>query len=122
MRPMNAPPNGARNIKLAWDHSAPGQQTGDDAAGARPADDAHRGKTVRIQLFGPLSAMTFSGLNLAPRGRRAKFLLAALCVAAGKPVSRTRVAAMLWDRVPENQARASFRQALRELNLALSPG
>ena len=39
----------------------------------------------------------------------------------GRALPRTRLAATLWDRVPDFQARASFRQAFRELIVALGP-
>jgi DNA-binding SARP family transcriptional activator/TolB-like protein len=42
-------------------------------------------------------------------------------MAAGEPVTRGRLASLLWDRVSENQARTSFRQALRELSTAMGP-
>ena len=41
--------------------------------------------------------------------------------AAGERVSRSRLAAMLWDRTPDAQAHSSFRQALHELSLAMGP-
>jgi DNA-binding SARP family transcriptional activator/TolB-like protein/Tfp pilus assembly protein PilF len=37
------------------------------------------------------------------------------------PVRRARLAALLWDRVPDDQARKSFRQSLRELVRAMGP-
>lgn len=72
-------------------------------------------KLVRIQLFGALRATTYAGDDLLPRSRRARFIFAYLCLARDKTVSRVRIASLLWDRVPEAQARASLRQALTEL-------
>lgn len=76
---------------------------------------------VRIHLLGSMRATTYVGENALPRGRKARAVLGFLCLAAGAPVSRSRLAAMLWDRVPDFQGRASFRQAFRELVVALGP-
>jgi DNA-binding SARP family transcriptional activator len=82
-------------------------------AGTRPI--------VRIHLLGSMRATTYVGDNILPRGRKARAILGALCLAAGARVPRTRLAATLWDRVPDFQGRASFRQAFRELIVALGP-
>jgi DNA-binding SARP family transcriptional activator/TolB-like protein len=76
---------------------------------------------VRIHLLGSMRATTFVGADVLPRGRKARAVLGCLCLAGGAQVPRSRLAAMLWDRVPEFQARASFRQAFRELIVALGP-
>lgn len=76
---------------------------------------------VRIHLLGRMRASTIRHLDILPRGRKARALLAYLCFARGAAVPRWRLAAMLWDRVPECQARASFRQAVRELTIAFGP-
>lgn len=85
------------------------------------ADFARRHATapiVRIHLLGQMRASTVRHSDILPRGRKARALLGYLCLAAGAPVSRSRLAALLWDRVPAGQARASFRQAFRELTVA----
>jgi DNA-binding SARP family transcriptional activator len=74
---------------------------------------------VRIHLLGPMRTTTYLGESILPRGRKARAILACLALAAGDRVSRGRLAAMLWDRVAEAQARASFRQALRQLSAAM---
>ena len=76
---------------------------------------------ARIQILGPMRATSYLGSDILPRGRKARAILGCLCVAAGKRVARSRLAAMLWDRVPEFQARASFRQSFRELVVAFGP-
>src|SRR6187549_2411130 len=76
---------------------------------------------VRIHLLGSMRATTFVGENVLPRGRKARAVLGCLCLAAGARVPRSRLAATLWDRVPDIQGRASFRQAFRELIVALGP-
>lgn len=75
---------------------------------------------VRIHLLGEMRAYTVRPhSNILPRGRKARAMLAYLCLAEGAAVPRSRLAAMLWDRVPKGQARASFRQAFRELTVSL---
>ena len=74
---------------------------------------------LRIHIIGELRATTFLGDDVLPRGRKAQAILGCLCLAAGKPLRRSDLAAMLWDRVPADQARASFRQAFRELTVPL---
>jgi DNA-binding SARP family transcriptional activator/TolB-like protein len=76
---------------------------------------------VRIHLLGTLRATTYVGENVLPRGRKARAILGCLCLAGGARVPRSRLAATLWDRVPDFQGRASFRQAFRELIVALGP-
>jgi DNA-binding SARP family transcriptional activator/TolB-like protein len=74
---------------------------------------------VRIHIIGEMRASTFLGDDVLPRGRKAQAILGCLCLAAGMPLRRGQLAAMLWDRVPPDQARASFRQAFRELTVPL---
>src|SRR6185295_18964136 len=76
---------------------------------------------VRIHLLGSMRATTFVGENVLPRGRKARAILGCLCLASGARVPRSWLAATLWDRVPDFQGRASFRQAFRELIVALGP-
>ncbi len=87
-----------------------------DTGGAAPSQPL-----VRIHLLGSLRATTYLGQNVLPRGRKARAVLGYLCLSAGEHVARSRLSALLWDRVPDRQARASFRQALRELSSALGP-
>ncbi len=68
-----------------------------------------------------MRATSYLGDNVLPRGRKARAILGCLCLAAGARVPRSRIAAMLWDRVPDFQGRASFRQAFRELVVAFGP-
>lgn len=74
---------------------------------------------VRIHLLGSMRATTYLGDNVLPQGRKTRAILACLCLASGKPVRRARLATLLWDRVPEEQARKSLRQSLRELVSAM---
>src|SRR5919197_3641319 len=76
---------------------------------------------VRIHILGSMRATTYLGTDILPRGKKARAILGYLALAHGERVPRARLAAMLWDRVPEGQARSSFRQALRELTSAMGP-
>jgi DNA-binding SARP family transcriptional activator/Flp pilus assembly protein TadD len=68
-----------------------------------------------------MRATSYLGDNVLPRGKKARAILGYLCLSGGERVPRARLAALLWDRVPDAQARTSFRQALRELTAALGP-
>ena len=78
-----------------------------------------RQPTARIHLLGAIRASSYLGDNLVPRGRKARAVLGYLAVHAGHRVPRARLASLLWDRVPDTQARTSLRQALRELTQAM---
>jgi TolB-like protein len=75
---------------------------------------------VRIQLLGPMRATTYLGDNILPRGKRARAVLGYLCLARDEPVARSRLAALLWDRVPDAAAQANLRNALREISSAFA--
>jgi DNA-binding SARP family transcriptional activator/Tfp pilus assembly protein PilF len=74
---------------------------------------------VRIHILGTMRATTCLGDEVLPRGRKARAILGCLCLAAGERLKRRTLAVMMWDRVPPYQAHASFRQAFRELVVAL---
>jgi DNA-binding SARP family transcriptional activator len=76
---------------------------------------------VRVHLLGAMRATSYLGESILPRGRKARAILGYLCQSVGEQIPRARLAGMLWDRVGEPQARASFRQALRELTAAMGP-
>src|SRR5215470_10721459 len=76
---------------------------------------------VRIHLFGSMRATSYLGDDVLPRAKKARAALGYLCLNPGARTSRTRLATMLWDRVSADQARTSFRQALRELTAAMGP-
>lgn len=76
---------------------------------------------ARIHILGGMRATSYLGDDILPRGRKARAILGCLCLANGQRLARSRLATMLWDRVPDIQARASFRQAYRELVVAFGP-
>jgi DNA-binding SARP family transcriptional activator/Flp pilus assembly protein TadD len=91
------------------------------ALAATPGNARSAELLLRIHILGEMRATTFLGDDVLPRGRKAQALLGCLCLAAGAPLRRSALAAMLWDRVPADQGRASFRQAFRELTQPLGP-
>jgi len=87
---------------------------------AGPAQTAAR-PIVRIHVLGFMRATTYLGTDVLPRGKKARAILGYLSLAGGERVPRSRIASMLWDRVPNRHARTSLRQALRELASAMGP-
>ena len=80
-----------------------------------------RQPSVRIHVLGAMRATTYLGESILPRGKKARAVLGYLCLHPGQRVPRGRIASLLWDRVPDQQARTSLRQALRELTLSMGP-
>jgi DNA-binding SARP family transcriptional activator len=74
---------------------------------------------VRIHLLGPMRATNYLGDDVLPRAKKARAALGYLCLAFGTRVPRARIAAMLWDRVSDAQARTSFRQVVSELTSSM---
>ena len=71
---------------------------------------------TRIYLLGSMRALGPTGENILPRAKKAQAVLAYLCLAQGKPLSRSQVAGVIWDRSGERPARDSLRHALSELD------
>jgi DNA-binding SARP family transcriptional activator/TolB-like protein len=78
-----------------------------------------RQPTVRIHLLGAMRALSYLGESILPRGRKTRAVLGYLCLNAGQRIPRSRIASLLWDRVPDQQARTNLRQALRELTVSM---
>src|SRR3954452_11907021 len=74
---------------------------------------------LRVHLIGAMRAQTPDGADALPRARKARAVLAYLCLAGGRPIPRVRLAGEIWERVPDAQARVSLRQALLDLGRAL---
>ena len=77
--------------------------------------------TLELRLFGSVRLCTADGTALA-LGRRARALLAYLYFANGQRATRERLIGLLWGDRGEPQARASLRQCLLDMRLALPPG
>lgn len=82
---------------------------------------AGRAQVLRLRLIGTMEATSATGVSVLPPGRKTRALLAVVALAAPRPVSRARLADLLWGRRPELQARASLRQEIHRLSEALEP-
>jgi TolB-like protein len=78
-------------------------------------------RIARIHLLGPMRATSYLGGDILPRGRKARALLACLCLAAGAEVPRIQLARLLWDQASDELALASLRGALHEVCSAMGP-
>lgn len=76
---------------------------------------------LRLQLIGQMQALTMGGASVLPAGRKTKALLAIIALSLPLQVTRVRLAALLWSRRTEAQARASVRQEVHRLGAALAP-
>lgn len=76
---------------------------------------------IRVELFGPPRVVMAGGEPVAVNSRKARALLFYLAAHANQKLSRAKLAGLLWDRVPDHQARKSLRQALVDLTSALGP-
>ena len=73
---------------------------------------------LTITLLGRF-AVSLDGAPVELATRKAAAVLAVLAHAGGRPVARERLAAMLWPRADEAQARGSLRQAVAQIRRAL---
>ncbi|HYF08019.1 MAG TPA: BTAD domain-containing putative transcriptional regulator [Acetobacteraceae bacterium] len=76
---------------------------------------------LRLTLIGRMDAWSLTGDRVLPRSRKARGVLAILALESPVSVLRGRLAALLWSRRGEEQARGSLRQALHELQESLRP-
>ncbi len=77
------------------------------------------GALLRLKLIGRMQACTEQGPLTLPPVRKTRAVLAVLALAAGQPVLRERLAQLLWSQRGRDQARASLRQSVHELQEAL---
>src|ERR1700730_2920620 len=78
-------------------------------------------RIARIHLLGPMRATSYLGDDILPRGKKARALLAYLCLALGTKVPRIRLAPLLWDQASDELARGSLRHALLDVCAAMGP-
>lgn len=74
---------------------------------------------LKISLFGAFRVRSASGDDIVFPRRKTRAVLAMLAAADGAPVPRSQIAGVLWDLVPEEQARNSFRGELNALGRIL---
>jgi len=77
--------------------------------------------TLRLRLIGAVDAWGLASERVLPRVRKTRGVLSVLALNAGRPVLRTRLTGLFWSTRDREQARASLRQSLHELNHALAP-
>ena len=76
---------------------------------------------LRIRLFGGMSIQDARGVDYVPRSRKTRAVVAVLALNAPRPVMRIQLTALLWSQREKEQARASLRQAVHELQDAPGP-
>jgi len=76
---------------------------------------------VLLRLIGPMDMRTVKNESVLPASRKARALLAVLALSGRTPVSRRRLAELLWSQRDENTALASLCQELEMLVTALAP-
>ncbi len=95
----------------------------DRPSGAPPLPETALGALpsirLRIAMLGRLDVRSYTGDPLLPRSRKTRGVLAVLAIESPTPVSRQRLADLLWSRRGDEQARGSLRQALHELQESL---
>jgi len=74
---------------------------------------------LRLTLLGGFEARTDSGLSVAIPRKKARMLLAYLVMHPKQTHLRDKLATLLWDDAPTDQARLSLRQALFAIRQAL---
>lgn len=74
---------------------------------------------LRVSLFGEFKAFAPDGSEIQLSNRRARAILAMLCLTPGEALDRELVSRLLWPGRFKAQARASLRQCLHELNRQL---
>jgi DNA-binding SARP family transcriptional activator/TolB-like protein len=77
---------------------------------------------LHVRLLGPLELRSADGAPIALPTRKAQALLARLAARPGEAVSRGELAGLLWADRPDEQGRASLRQALASIRRAAGDG
>ncbi len=94
-------------------------------AGTTQQEGAQRGQGVspvlRLRLMGHMAIDDSLGRVSLPRTRKSRAILAIIAMASPRPVLRMNLTALLWSQRQKEQARASLRQAVHELQDVLGP-
>lgn len=86
-----------------------------------PATTNNANAPIHAALFGPFRLSSPDGEEIDITGKRARALLAILCLTPGVRVERARLCELLWRGRFQAQARASLRQTLLGLKKQLAP-
>jgi DNA-binding SARP family transcriptional activator/TolB-like protein len=81
--------------------------------------DSSRDAVLTIRLFGGMAIQDTRGGNYLPRSRKTRAVMAMLTLTAPRPTQRVQLTGLLWSRRENEQARASLRQAVHELQESL---
>jgi len=81
---------------------------------------SNRLPAVRASLFGSFQLLAPDGAEIIISNRRARTLLAMLCLVPDEPIDRDHFSKLLWPGRFEAQARASLRQCLLDLGKLLT--
>ena len=76
---------------------------------------------IHVSLFGEFKLATADGTEIMISNRRAKALLAVLCLNGDEAINREQVSKLLWPGRFESHAKASLRQCLLDLGKLLEP-
>ncbi len=77
---------------------------------------------LSIRLFGGMAIHDSRGADYLPRSRKTRALVAILALSAPRPTPRIKLTSLLWSQRENEQARASLRQAVHELQETLGSG
>jgi TolB-like protein len=90
---------------------------------AKPIEQVKKQPSVvaRALLFGEFRLTDHNSNEIALSNRRARALLAILCLEPSQPMAREQITRLLWSGRFEAQAKASLRQCLLELSKTLEP-
>jgi len=88
---------------------------------AKLVQEAPACRIARIHLLGPMRGTSYLGDDILPSGKKARALLAYLCLAPGTKVARLQLARMLWEETSNERARGSLRHALLDVCEAMGP-
>ncbi|WP_173204667.1 hypothetical protein [Sphingopyxis sp. BSNA05] len=75
---------------------------------------------AQAALFGPFQLIMKDGAEVLISNRRARAMLAMLCLAPDEPIDRDHLSRLLWPGRFEAQAKASLRQCLSDLGKLLA--
>lgn len=70
---------------------------------------------LRLRLFGQMRAESATGQSVLPRTRKTRAVLAIIALSSPQPVLRLQLTNLLWSQREKEQARASLRQSIHEL-------
>lgn len=76
---------------------------------------------LAVSMFGDFGLLDDQGAEVRISNQRGRMVLALLCLAPGESIKREQISKLLWPGRFPQQARASLRQCLHELNRQLQP-